>query len=465
MENYTPSEIVKELDKFIIGQEEAKRSAAIALRNRYRRSQIKGPLQEEISPKNIIMAGPTGVGKTEIARRLAKIVKAPFVKVEATKFTEVGYVGRDVDSMIRDLVESSFQIVKAERMELNQRKAEVLAQDRILDIIHPPLESKKNPLESLGHLFGQPGSSKDEFKAEKEEDFSVWEEKRMILFHKLARLELEDEYITIEIAEAGRPVMGMLTNMGMDDMADDMQDMFSQFMPKKKKKKRVKISEARKLFTDLENENLLDYEEIKEEALKRAEEYGIVFIDEIDKIASRQSSQGPDVSREGVQRDILPIVEGSVVRTKYGNIKTDHILFIAAGAFHIAKPEDLIPELQGRFPISVRLKSLTIEDFVKILKDTQNSLIIQYTEMLKTDKVYIEFSDNGIRRIAELACHANLEQENIGARRLHTIMEKLLEDISFEAPYEEEKKVLIDQNFVDQKLDYAIGRNIDQYIL
>ncbi len=462
MENYTPGEIVRELDKYIIGQEEAKRSAAIALRNRYRRSKIKGSLQEEISPKNIIMAGPTGVGKTEIARRLAKIVKAPFVKVEATKFTEVGYVGRDVDSMIRDLAESSFQIVKTERMEVNQRKAEVLAQERILDIIHPPVQSKKNPLESLGHLFGQPSSSSEN---EDSEDFSVWEEKRMILFHKLARFELEDQYINIEIAESGRPVMGMLTNMGMDDMADDMQDMFSQFMPKKKKKKRVKISEARKIFTDIENENLLDYEEIKEEAIKRAEDYGIVFIDEIDKIASRQSSHGPDVSREGVQRDILPIVEGSVVRTKYGNIKTDHILFIAAGAFHIAKPEDLIPELQGRFPINVKLKSLTVDDFVKILKDTQNSLIIQYTEMLKTDKVYIEFSDNGIRRIAELAYHANLEQENIGARRLHTIMEKLLEDISFEAPYEEEKKIIIDQDFVDQKLDYAIGRNIDQYIL
>lgn len=462
MDNFTPTQIVKELDKYIIGQEEAKRSAAIALRNRYRRSQLDPALQEEISPKNIIMAGPTGVGKTEIARRLARIVKAPFVKVEATKFTEVGYVGRDVDSMIRDLAESSFQIVKSEKMEENKRKAEVLAQDRILDLLHPPIESKKNPLNNLGHLFGQPSQSAS---PEKEEDFSEWDEKRTILFHKLARQELEDEYITIEISDSGRPAMGMLTNMGMDDMADEMQEMFAQLMPKKKKKKRVKISEARKIFIDQESENLLDFDEIKEEALKRAENYGIVFIDEIDKIASKQSSHGPDVSREGVQRDILPIVEGSVVRTKYGNLKTDHILFIAAGAFHIAKPDDLIPELQGRFPINVKLRSLTIDDFEKILKDTQNSLIIQYTEMLKTDKVYIEFSDNGIRRIAELAYQANLEEENIGARRLHTIIEKLLEDISFEAPYGEEKELLIDQAFVDNKLDHIVERNIEDYIL
>lgn len=458
MDNLTPIEIVKELDKYIIGQDNAKRSAAIALRNRYRRSRLSGELQDEINPKNILMQGPTGVGKTEIARRLAKIVKAPFVKVEATKFTEVGYVGRDVESMVRDLAEISYQIVKKEKIEKNREKAEVLAEDRLLDLIIP---KKKSPFNAIGNIFGQPQSKTV---TDPEEDNS-YEEKRRIIKEKLKRFELEEEQVEIEIKENGPQVMGMLTNMGMDDMADNMGEMFNQLMPQKKKKRKMKIKDARKILTEEEAENLLDNDEVKEEALRRAENYGIIFIDEIDKIASRNGGNGPDVSREGVQRDILPVVEGSVIRTKYGNLKTDHILFIAAGAFHIAKPEDLIPELQGRFPISVKLNSLTVDDFKKILKETKNSLIMQYTEMLKTDKVYIEFSENGIDRIAELAYHANLELENIGARRLQTIMEKLLEDISFEAPYTENKNIIIDQDFVNGKLDLSKGKNINNFIL
>ncbi len=458
MDNLTPIEIVKELDKYIIGQDNAKRSAAIALRNRYRRSRLSGELQDEINPKNILMQGPTGVGKTEIARRLAKIVKAPFVKVEATKFTEVGYVGRDVESMVRDLAEISYQIVKKEKIEKNREKAEVLAEDRLLDLIIP---KKKSPFNAIGNIFGQPQSKTV---TDPEEDNS-YEEKRRIIKEKLKRFELEEEQVEIEIKENGPQVMGMLTNMGMDDMADNMGEMFNQLMPQKKKKRKMKIKDARKILTEEEAENLLDNDEVKEEALRRAENYGIIFIDEIDKIASRNGGNGPDVSREGVQRDILPVVEGSVIRTKYGNLKTDHILFIAAGAFHIAKPEDLIPELQGRFPISVKLNSLTVDDFKKILKETKNSLIMQYTEMLKTDKVYIEFSENGIDKIAELAYHANLELENIGARRLQTIMEKLLEDISFEAPYTEDKNIIIDQDFVNGKLDLSKGKNINNFIL
>lgn len=458
MDNLTPAEIVKELDKYIIGQNDAKKSAAIALRNRYRRSRVSGELQEEISPKNIIMEGPTGVGKTEIARRLAKIVKAPFIKVEATKFTEVGYVGRDVESMVRDLAEISYQIVKKEKIEGNKEKAEVLAEDKLMELLLP---KKKTPFNAIGNIFGQPQPRPV---SDPEEDNSH-EEKRRILREKLKRFELEDELVEIEIKEDSPQIMGMLTNMGMDDMADNMGEMFSQLMPQKKKKRKMKIKDARKILTEQESENLLDNDEIKEEAVKRAENYGIIFIDEIDKIAAKNGSQGPDVSREGVQRDILPIVEGSVVRTKYGNLKTDHILFIAAGAFHIAKPEDLIPELQGRFPISVKLRSLTADDFKKILKETKNSLIMQYTEMLKTDKVYIEFSENGIDRVAELAFHANLELENIGARRLQTIMEKLLEDISFEAPYDAEKKIVIDLDFVNEKLDVSKGKNINDFIL
>lgn len=458
MENITPIEIVKELDKYIIGQSEAKKSAAIALRNRYRRSLLSGELQEEINPKNILMEGPTGVGKTEIARRLAKIVKAPFIKVEATKFTEVGYVGRDVESMIRDLAEISYQIVKKEKIEANKEKAEILAEEKLLDFIIP---KRKTPFNAIGNIFGQPQSKSE---SDTQED-SSYEEKRKIIKEKLRRSELEDELIEIEIKEENPQMMGMLANMGMDDMADNMSDMFSQLLPQKKKKKKMKIKEARKILTEQEAERLLDNDEVKTEALTRAENYGIVFIDEIDKIVSKGGGQGPEVSREGVQRDILPIVEGSVVRTKYGNIKTDHILFIAAGAFHISKPEDLIPELQGRFPISVKLRSLTAEDFKRILTETENSLIMQYTEMLKTDKVYIEFSDNGIERIAELAYNANLELQNIGARRLQTIMEKLLEDISFEAPYQEEKRIIIDLDFVNNKLDISKGKNINDFIL
>ena len=457
MDNLTPKEIVAALDNYIIGQDEAKKSAAIALRNRYRRSRLPEELQEEINPKNIIMEGPTGVGKTEIARRLARIVKAPFIKVEATKFTEVGYVGRDVESMIRDLAETSYRMVRNEKIEENREKAVMLAEEKLLDLIVPKKKSAFNP---IGNIFGQPQPP-----APSPEEETGYEEKRRMVKEKLKRSELEDQIIEIEVQEDNSNMMGMLTNMGMDDMADNMNEMFSQLLPQKKKKKNVKVEEARKILTEQEAENLLDNDEVKDEAVKRAENYGIIFIDEIDKIAAKNSGQGPDVSREGVQRDILPIVEGSVVRTKYGNIKTDHILFIAAGAFHLTKPEDLIPELQGRFPIKVKLRSLTSQDFKRILKETKNSLLMQYTEMLKTDKVYIEFSENGIDAIADTAYEANLEFENIGARRLQAILEQLLEEISFNAPYEEEQQILIDSTFVDAKLDIGKGKNINDFIL
>ena len=457
MENLTPKEIVDALDQYIIGQAEAKRSAAIALRNRYRRSRVVAELREEISPKNIIMEGPTGVGKTEIARRLAKIVKAPFIKVEATKFTEVGYVGRDVESMVRDLAEIAYQMVRREKIEENLERAAILAEEKLLELLLP---KKKVPYNPLGNLFAQPQTPPPS-----QEEEGRYEEQKKIIREKLKRFELEDRVIEIEVRENQSGIPGMFSHMGMEDMADQMGEMMSQLMPQKKKKRKVKIKEARRILADQEAENLLDNEAIKEEAVHRAENYGIIFIDEIDKITSRGGGSGPDVSREGVQRDILPIVEGSTVRTKIGNLRTDHILFIAAGAFHLARPEDLIPELQGRFPIRVRLTSLSVEDFKKILKDTKNSLLMQYTEMLKTDKVELAFTEDGIDRIAEISYEENLELENIGARRLQTVLEKLLEDISFSAPMENTMQISIDRVYVNQKLDIRKGKNIDDFIL
>lgn len=463
--NLTPQQIIDELDKYIVGQEQAKRSVAIALRNRYRRMQLPEDIREEISPKNIIMIGPTGVGKTEIARRLAKLVNAPFVKVEATKFTEIGYVGRDVESMIRDLVEASVRIVKQEKIQIVEEKAKILAEEKLLDLLVPmPKKSTRltNPLEAI---FSNAVHTEDNIREEQEKN-KILKEKRAIIREKLKRFELEDELVEIEVEENNPAMFNMFNNLGMEEMGLNFNDMLSNFLPKKVKKRQVKISQARKILTQNEAQNLIDMEEVKQEAIKRAEESGIIFLDEIDKIAGKEKGYGPDVSRGGVQRDILPIVEGCTVTTKYGNLKTDHILFIAAGAFHLNKPADLIPELQGRFPIRVELTSLSKEDFQRILKEPHHSLLKQYEYLLKTEGVELEFTEEAIAEIAHIAYTVNDQTENIGARRLQTILEKLLEDISFTAPDIEEKKVIIDKEYVQTKLRNIVDdRDLSQFIL
>ncbi|MCA1040766.1 HslU--HslV peptidase ATPase subunit [Bacillus infantis] len=463
--NLTPRQIVERLDQYIIGQKDAKKAVAVALRNRYRRGLLEEAIRDEISPKNILMIGPTGVGKTEIARRMAKLVGAPFVKVEATKFTEVGYVGRDVESMVRDLVETSVRLVKEEKMQSVKERAEENANRRIVDMLVPSgkkAASYKNPLEML---FGG-GSGQQEQENETAEDYSL-SEKRKIAREKLAMGELENELITVEVEEQQPSMFDMLQGSGMEQMGMNMQDALSGLMPKKRKKRKLTVREARKVLSNEEAQKLIDMDEVTQEAVFRAEQSGIIFIDEIDKIASKSSGgSNADVSREGVQRDILPIVEGSTVVTKYGSVKTDHVLFMAAGAFHIAKPSDLIPELQGRFPIRVELTKLTIEDFYKILVEPDNALTKQYTALLETEGIQIEFSDDAIRRIAEVAYEVNQNTDNIGARRLHTILEKLLEDLSFEAPEISMGKVTITPQYVEEKLG-AISRNKDlsQFIL
>ncbi|MGD6854628.1 HslU--HslV peptidase ATPase subunit [Bacillus infantis] len=463
--NLTPRQIVERLDQYIIGQKDAKKAVAVALRNRYRRGLLEEAIRDEISPKNILMIGPTGVGKTEIARRMAKLVGAPFVKVEATKFTEVGYVGRDVESMVRDLVETSVRLVKEEKMQSVKERAEENANRRIVDMLVPSgkkAASYKNPLEML---FGGGGGQQDQ-ENEPAEDYSLTE-KRKIAREKLAMGELENELITVEVEEQQPSMFDMLQGSGMEQMGMNMQDALSGLMPKKRKKRRLTVREARKVLSNEEAQKLIDMDEVTQEAVFRAEQSGIIFIDEIDKIASKSSGgSNADVSREGVQRDILPIVEGSTVVTKYGSVKTDHVLFMAAGAFHIAKPSDLIPELQGRFPIRVELTKLTVEDFYKILVEPDNALTKQYTALLETEGIQIEFSDDAIRRIAEVAYEVNQNTDNIGARRLHTILEKLLEDLSFEAPEISMGKVTITPQYVEEKLG-AISRNKDlsQFIL
>ncbi|MDK2822120.1 MAG: ATP-dependent HslUV protease ATP-binding subunit HslU [Clostridia bacterium] len=466
MENLTPQEIVQELDKYIIGQTKAKKSVAIALRNRYRRSKLSSELQEEISPKNIIMIGPTGVGKTEIARRLAKLVKAPFVKVEATKFTEIGYVGRDVESMVRDLVEVTVRMVNQEKMEEVKIKAAELAEDRLLDLLAPLPQKKAKVYNPLEAFFGQSGSNKEKLENDEKEEEKFIKEKRAIIKEKLRRFELEEEYVEIEVEENNASMVDMFSNLGMDEVGINFNEMFNNFLPKKTKRRRVKVCQARKILTHQEAQKLIDMEEVKQEALKRAENTGIIFLDEIDKIAAKTGNYGPDVSREGVQRDILPIVEGSTVTTKYGNIKTDHILFIAAGAFHLVKPSDLIPELQGRFPIRVELESLTKDDLRRILKEPHNSLLKQYINLLKTEDVLLEFTENAIDEIADIAYTVNDQTENIGARRLHTILEKLLEDILFSAPEIKTDKFIIDKKYVQNKLkDIVTSKDLSSYIL
>ncbi|OMI08303.1 HslU--HslV peptidase ATPase subunit [Bacillus swezeyi] len=461
----TPKQIVERLDQYIIGQIEAKKAVAVALRNRYRRSLLDEKLREEIVPKNILMMGPTGVGKTEIARRIAKLVGAPFVKIEATKFTEVGYVGRDVESMVRDLVETSVRLVKEEKMNEVKGIAEENANKRLVRLLVPGRKKQsgaKNPFEML--FGGNQDQQNDD--AEKQEEADI-ENNRKRIAHQLALGELEDHYVTVEVEEQQPSMFDMLQGSGMEQMGMNMQDALSSLMPKKKKPRKLTVREARKVLTNEEAAKLIDMDEAAQEAVLRAEQSGIIFIDEIDKIAKKSgASSSADVSREGVQRDILPIVEGSTVMTKYGAVKTDHMLFIAAGAFHMAKPSDLIPELQGRFPIRVELKKLSIEDFVKILIEPDNALLKQYKALLKTEGISLEFSDDAIRKIAEVAYHVNQDTDNIGARRLHTILERLLEELSFEAPDVMMEQVVITPQYVEEKLgSIAKNKDLSQFIL
>ncbi|HEY4551543.1 MAG TPA: HslU--HslV peptidase ATPase subunit [Bacillus sp. (in: firmicutes)] len=457
--NLTPRQIVERLDQYIIAQKDAKKAVAVALRNRYRRSLLDDQMRDEINPKNILMIGPTGVGKTEIARRIAKLVHAPFVKVEATKFTEVGYVGRDVESMVRDLVETAVRLVKEEKMLNVKGQSEQNANQRLVELLVPSNKKATNMKNPLEMLFGG-GNGQVEQETNSTDDLNK-QEKRKVVKEKLALGELENEIVTVEVEEQQPSMFDMLQGSGMEQMGLNMQDALGSLMPKRRKKRRLTVSEARKLLTQEEAQKLIDMDEVTQEAVYRAEQSGIIFIDEIDKIASKNSGgSSADVSREGVQRDILPIVEGSTVTTKYGFVKTDHVLFIAAGAFHMSKPSDLIPELQGRFPIRVELTKLTTDDFVKILVEPDNALIKQYIALLATEGIQIEFSDDAITRIAEVAFEVNQNTDNIGARRLHTILEKLLEDLSFEAPEITMEKITITPQYVEDKLG-VISRDKD----
>ena len=458
----TPQEIVAELDKYIIGQYEAKRNVAIALRNRWRRMNVKSEIQGEIVPNNILMIGATGVGKTEIARRLAKIADAPFVKVEASKFTEVGYVGRDVESMVRDLVEQSVNMVKAKKKEEVKEKAAIVVEDIILDALIPPLKAPARSPSGFGTQSegGTPAS-----------DDELNERTRMLFREKIRRGELEERKIEINIKGASGPNVGMVGAGMIDEVSMmNLQEMLNGMMPKKSKKRKVTVAEARKILLEEEAAKLIDMDEVKEEAIRRAEDAGIIFIDEIDKIASggKKGGGGPDVSREGVQRDLLPIVEGSTVNTKYGVIKTDHVLFVAAGAFHISKPSDLIPELQGRFPIRVELNNLTKEDFIKILKEPKNALSKQYQALFEAEDVTISFTDDAIEEIADTAFIINAEIENIGARRLHTVMSKLLNEFLFDVPDKiaANSQITIDAAMVKEKLaGFVKNKDLSEYIL
>lgn len=467
----TPKRIVQELDKYIIGQEEAKKCVAVALRNRYRRKKLKDNIKDEVIPKNIIMIGPTGVGKTEIARRIARLVNAPFIKVEATKFTEIGYVGRDVDSIVRDLVETSIRIVKSEKMKMVEVKAVEMAESRLLDLIAPLPSRSKAGSNPLNMLF-QTAEEYKNFPLKKDhddygEDITRAVEERKIALQRLKRGEFEDYIVEIDVEDRSAPMFEVFSGLGMEEMSTNIQDMFGNLLPSKKKKKRVSLKQARRILQQEEGEKLIDMDEVISEAIERSEQSGIVFLDEIDKIAGNDTSHaGHYVSREGVQRDILPIVEGSTVMTKYGPVKTDYMLFIAAGAFHFTKPSDLIPELQGRFPIRVELQSLSKEDLQKILTDPENALLKQYAALLETEGVIVMFSPDGVEEIADTASFLNDDLENIGARRLHTIMEKLLEDISYEGSDLKGEKIVLDSTYVRNKLKNIVkNKDLSRYIL
>ena len=472
LKSMTPKEIVAELDKYIIGQDEAKKSVAIALRNRYRRSLLSEEMREEISPKNILMIGPTGCGKTEIARRLAKLMDAPFVKVEATKFTEVGYVGRDVDSMIRDLVEASMRISKQSRLKEKYDIADQIAEEKIVEAMIPGGEKKKekspkNPFDMILNSGGYPSQKQlyEESQAKKDEKVTGdIEMAREQVRQQLREGKLEEQFVEIEVVDTPK---GNQLDMSNEGMSIAIGNIFGDMMPERTKTKRVRVKDARRILREQEAQKLIDMDQVTDEAIENAEQNGIIFIDEIDKIASGSGyTSGADVSREGVQRDILPIVEGSVVNTKYGPVKTDHILFIGAGAFHVSKPTDLIPELQGRFPIRVELENLSKDDFVQILTVPENAITKQHQALLETEKINLEFSEEAIDEIADMAYLMNEQTENIGARRLYTIMEKLLEDISFEIPDCGSEPLVIDREYVRSKFVDTIHRDdVDRYIL
>ncbi len=447
-----PKQIVTELDKYIIGQKDAKKSVAIALRNRWRRRQMESSLQEEISPKNIILIGPTGVGKTEIARRLASLTDSPFYKVEASKFTEVGYVGRDVESMIRDLVTMTVNNLKARQQEEVQEKAAGIAEERVLDLLLPPTQS-------MGpHLEDEPNKI--------EETQASENRTREKLRDMLKKGKLDERQIDLEVPDKSSPMVEIFSNTGIEEMGINVRDMLGNFMPRNTKRRKMSVKDAMKILTQEEAAHLVDMEKVTSDALHMVEQSGIIFIDEIDKIAGKESSHGPEVSKEGVQRDLLPIVEGSTVTTKFGSVKTDHILFIASGAFHVSKPSDLIPELQGRFPIRVELSSLDAKDFTRILTEPKNALVLQYIALLRVEGVDLSFTQEAVEKIANIAVEVNATTENIGARRLHTLMEKLLENILFEAPDVADKRIVIDADFVENQLkDIVQDQDLSRYIL
>jgi ATP-dependent HslUV protease ATP-binding subunit HslU len=457
LDELTPREIVSELDKYVVGQKDAKRAVAIALRNRMRRQKLTPDLAEEIIPKNIIMIGPTGVGKTEIARRLAKLANSPFLKVEASKFTEVGYVGRDVESMVRDLVEIAIDMVREEKLEDVADKAELNAEERLLDILLPPSPSSSSrPHESSGGVVIEGSTSLAESHSRTREK----------LRQQLREGKLDERMVEIDVRERSFPSFEIISNQGVEEMDINMKDMLPNIFGQRTKKRKMKVNEAFEYLIQEEEQRLIDMEQVTRVAIDRVENAGIVFLDEIDKIAGRESGHGPDVSREGVQRDILPIVEGTTVNTRYGMVRTDHILFVAAGAFHVSKPSDLIPELQGRFPIRVELQSLTMEDFIRILTEPKSSLVKQYTALLETEGVKLEFTTEALEEVARFAFRVNEGTENIGARRLHTIMERVLDEISFEAPDKKGQQFTVDGDYVRKMLtDIVKDQDLSRYIL
>ena len=456
MSELKPSEIVKELDKYIIGQDKAKRSVAIALRNRWRRQQVPEDLRDEIAPKNIILIGPTGVGKTEIARRLSLFTDSPFTKVEASKFTEVGYVGRDVESMVRDLLEVTVTKGRINEQEQVKEKAKIIAEERMLDLLLPKPVTDKITNDNINR-------QEDNSPINQKEDQTSTREKLRGMLHKG---KLDNRYVDLNVSDRSMPVVEIFSNVGMEEMGINFKDMLGGMMPKNTKRRKAKVPEAMEILTQEEIQNLIDLDKVVEKAIEKVEQSGIIFLDEIDKIAGRNGSNGPDVSREGVQRDLLPIVEGSTVTTKYGPVKTDHILFIASGAFHMVKPSDLIPELQGRFPIRVELNSLGSKEFVRILTEPKNALLLQYMALLRTEGIEVVFEDGSVEEISKIAEEVNNHTENIGARRLHTLMECLLEDILFDAPDTKEKKIVIDKTFVEKKLkEITKDEDLSRYIL